>query len=231
MRAKDVMTTQVVTVTPETTLHDVAALLLRHHISDVPVVDPDGRMLGIVGEADLIHRIAVQDGRSRSWWRGLMAGPEEDAAEFLKVHGMRAADIMSRDAVTISEDTAVEEIARLFEEPRIRRAPVVDHGRLVGVVSRADLLRTLVAAPPQAPEHVPVSIDDRALRERIHEALARMDWVDARHFNVVVSDGVAHLWGVVGSETEREALRVAVEEVPGVKRCQDHLAHLSVFKL
>jgi len=222
MRAKDIMTTQVVTATAETPVTAVAALLLQHHISGVPVVDSGGRVVGMVGESDLLHRIAAQGKSHRSWWRALFLGPEDDPAEFVKVHGMRAENVMTRDVITVSEDSSVEEIARILEERQVRRVPVVREGKLVGLVSRADLLRILLAASPQAE---PPSMDDRALRERIAASLAEHHWVHITQLNLVVTSGVVHLFGLIGT-TDRDALRVLIEAIPGVKAVEDHLTRL-----
>jgi CBS domain-containing protein len=157
--------------------------------------------------------------RRRSWWHTLIARPENDPEEFVRVHGMRAGDIMTRDVITVGEDTSVEEIARILEERRIRRVPVVRDGRLAGIVSRADLLRVLVAAPPQTP----ATVDDEALRQRVVDALARQEWAHVSLLSVAASDGVVHLSGFLFSERERPALVVAAEEVPGVRQVVDEL--------
>ena len=221
MRAKDIMTTQVLTVTPDTPVREVAAFLLQHHISGVPVVDSAGRVLGMIGEIDLIHRIAARGERHRSWWQTLIAGPSVDAAEFVKIHGLRAADVMTSDVATTTEDTPVEEIAHTLEARQIRRVPVIRDGKLVGIVSRADLLRVIVAATSE--KDGVASVDDRALRDRILAELTQHDWSRAIQLNVSVTSGVAHLNGFTYSEAERQALRVVAEEIPGVRAVENHL--------
>lgn len=227
MLAKDLMTTNVITVTPETPVREIARLLSTRHISAVPVVGPDGRILGIVSEGDLMRRPETGTERRRSWWLTLLTGPEELAQEYVKTHGRRASEVMTRDVVTVAEDTPVSAIARLLEERRIKRVPVVGAGRLVGIVSRADLLRGLATWPtaPAAPSHP----DDRAIRERPMHALQAEAWASPGAINVVVTAGVVHLWGLVSSEEEREAVRVMVGNVPGVRAVEDHLARVPAW--
>jgi len=219
MQARDVMTTNVVTVAPDTSVTDIARLLLEKRISGVPVVDAGGRPVGIVSEGDLVRRLGDEEGGARSWWLGLLATPEERAAAYVRAHGRRAADVMTRDVVTVAPDTPLAAVARLLEERHIKRVPVVENGRLVGIVSRADLLRALATKEPEA-----ASADDRALRERLQHELGKAGLDYHPYVNIVVADGVVHLWGIVSSRREAEALRVAAENVEGVKAVESHLA-------
>jgi CBS domain-containing protein len=222
MRAKDIMTTQVVTATADAPVTAVAALLLQHHISGVPVVDAEGQVIGMIGESDLLHRIAAQAKPRRSWWRALFPGPDDDPAEFIKIHGMRAANVMTPDVISVSEETSVEDIARLMEERKIRRVPVVRDKKLMGLVSRADLLRVMVATSTRA---APPSLDDKALRERVATTIAQHHWAHITQLNIVVTNGTVHLSGLIGA-LDREALRVLVESIPGVAAVEDHLVRL-----
>lgn len=219
MQARDVMTTSVVTVSPETPVTDIARLLLEKRVSGVPVVDADGRVVGIVSEGDLVRRLEDEDDTGRSWWLDLLATPEERAERYVRAHGRRARDIMTRDVVTVSPDTPLGAIARLLEEKHIKRVPVVENGRLVGIVSRADLLRALATKQPEA-----LSGDDRALRERLMQELQKAGLDYHPYVNIVVADGVVHLWGIVSSRREAEALKLAAENVEGVKAVESHLA-------
>lgn len=212
MQAKDVMTSPVVTVAPDTPVAEVARLLLERHISAVPVVDADGRLVGIVSEGDLMRRPESGTDRRHAWWLALVSDPRQDAVEFLKTHGLHARDVMSHHVVTVGEDEPLDRIADLLERHGIKRVPVVRDGKVVGIVSRANLLQALVARPqPPAGQ-----ADDRALREAVKAAIAATG-ARALYVNVVVSDGVAHLWGLAYTDAEREAMRVAAEGVPGVK--------------
>jgi CBS domain-containing protein len=225
MVARDVMTADIVTVTAETPVPEIAALLLKHRISAVPVVDAKGGVLGIVSEGDLMHRPeAGTERKRRPWWLTLFGDQEDLAKEFVKTHGLRAADVMTRAVVTVTDDASLPAIAQILEERRIKRVPVVREGRLVGIVSRADLLRAVAAGKASA-EPTPKP-DDRAIRERLLETLRSAEWVTDTFVSVMVIDGVVHLWGAVESDVQREALRVAAERIPGVRSVKDHLGKL-----
>ncbi|MDX1653793.1 MAG: CBS domain-containing protein [Candidatus Competibacteraceae bacterium] len=217
------MKTNVITTTPETQVAEIAKLLLEHHISAVPVVDADNRVLGIVSEGDLIHRPELGGRRRRSWWLSFLTGDEELTQEYLKTHGSRAAEVMTRPAVTVTEDTSIGQIAQLLEKRRIKRVPVVQDGKLVGMVSRADLLQGLAVAKDRE-EEAP-SLDDRAIREKLLATLQK-EGIPDNYVNVVVTDGVVHLWGLVRSEQEQQALHLAAEQTPGVKAVEDHLGKI-----
>jgi CBS domain-containing protein len=223
MQAKDIMSTNVMTVTPETQVLEIAKLMLERHISAVPVVDPNNHVLGIVSEGDLIQRpeLGVEQRRSR-WLSRLMSG-EQSSAQYVKSHGTHAAQVMSHPVVTVSEDTPIAEIAQLLEKRRIKRVPVVRDRKLVGIVTRADLLRGLVSF--QEPSTATTSTDDRAIRETLQATLIK-EGIPANYVNVVVAGGVVHLWGLVRSEREKEALQLAAESTPGVQAVENHLGKM-----
>jgi CBS domain-containing protein len=223
MQARDIMTTPVLTVTKDATVQEVARLLLDRHISAVPVVDGDGILLGVVSEGDLIRRADSGTERHPSWWLSLVSDPEDDARSYLKSHGLHAGDVMTRNVIVVTEDTAIPEIADLLEKHRIKRVPVVREGCVVGIVSRANLLQALVARP--AASAVATSSDDRALRDAVFAAV-KATGARTVYVNVLVTDGVAHLWGMAHSEAERAAMRVAAETVPGVKRVEERVSIL-----
>jgi CBS domain-containing protein len=227
MLAKDVMTRQVVTVPPDASVPEIAKLLLERRISAVPVVAADGRVLGIVSEGDLIRRPEVGGARRRPWWLSLLTGSGNDPAEYVKAHGGQAADVMTRQVVTVTEDTPAGDIARLLEERRIKRVPVLRRGRLVGIVSRADLLRGL--ASTRARSRRTGRASDRAIREKLIKRLAREPWAPLGQINVVVTDGVVHLWGLVDSAEQRRALQVAAREISGVRAVEDHLGEVAPY--
>ena len=219
MQARDVMTTKVVAVGPETPVNTIAALLLERRISAVPVIDEERRVLGIVGEGDLMRREELTP-RS-SWWLTAFGDPEALAQEFVKLHGQQAKDVMTREVVTISEETPLAEIAVLLEKHGIKRVPVLREGRLVGIVSRADLLRGLAVRGLKP--MTPVAQDDASIRAQLLDVLQREPWAGAHFLSIVVDDGVVHFWGLVHSDAERQALRVAAESIPGVREVKDHL--------
>lgn len=221
MQAKDVMTTSVVTVTPDVTVQDIAKLLLERRISAVPVVDPDGQLLGMVSEGDLMRRSENNTERHPSWWLRLLDSPEDTALSYVRSHGSHARDVMTHDVIATREDATLEDIADQLEKHRIKRMPVLRDGKMLGIVSRADLLHGLVAR-----QAAPASTaEDSEIRTKAQTALKDAG-LQTTFVNVVVSGGVAHLWGVIDSDVEKQAVGVAVEGVPGVKGVENRLGVL-----
>ena len=221
MKAQDVMTSPPITVRPDTPVVDIAALLIERRISAVPVVDESGRAVGIVSEGDLLRRGELGTDRQRSQWLELLVDRSSQAADFSKAHGLFARDVMTRDVVAVSPDTDLADIARILEQRRIKRVPVVRDGVPIGIVSRANLLRGLVASARQSP---PVTHgSDLELRTALEKRLADETWVDLSRLNIVVSDGVVHLWGLIRNEEQRRALKIAAESISGVRGVVDHL--------
>ena len=219
MKAKDVMTTEVVYADPETSVRSIAQTLLKRRISAVPVADDDGRVIGIVSEGDLMRRPESETERPRSWWLELIERPEDRASRYLKSHGLTARDVMTREPVTVTEDTPLEEIAILLERNAIKRVPVLRDGKLVGIVSRADLLHGLVARAVQAAKPVPVA---PPTREAVIAGIRDAD-LSFHYVNVVVADDTVHLWGAVDSALQRDAIALAARRTPGVTRVENHL--------
>jgi CBS domain-containing protein len=222
MQAKDVMTREVITVPPTAPIAEIAGLLLDRRISAVPVVDADDHVIGIVSEGDLMRRPEAGTSRRRSWWLTLFTDETTLAREFVKTHGLHAADIMTPHVVSVTETTDLRDIAELLEKHNIKRVPVVRDGRLVGLVSRADLLRAFVVAPVGAAAKRPAR-GDNALREEILTRIKAQPWGDTLMLNVVVEDGRVELWGAARSEEQRQAIRVLAERVPGVQAVRDEL--------
>ncbi len=214
MQAMKVMTRTVVTVPADATVWAAADILLGARVSAAPVVDADGRMLGIVSEADLLNRPELGTVPARSWLQRLLTDESVLARDYLRSHSHRVADVMTRKVVSVEERTGLKEIAALMQKHKIKRVPVVRDGKVVGIVSRANLLQGLLSREPQ-PSGTPA--DDETLRTRVVAALAGQDWGEGVS-NVVVENGVVHVWGNVASPAVREAVRVAAENVPGVQR-------------
>jgi CBS domain-containing protein len=226
MNAKDVMTTEVITVSPETTVQELAKILSEKAISGAPVVDAGNRLVGLVSEGDLLHRAETgterRVQRRRSWWLDSVAAEEELARDYVKAHGRTVADIMTRDVITVDETTDLADIAMLLEVRRIKRVPVVSGGRLVGIVSRANLVRAL-ATTSSAPKIV-ADNDDRTIRERLLAELRQQQWANIWAADIMVRDKIVHLWfSSDESEAERQAVRVAAANVPGVQRVEEHI--------
>lgn len=218
MRAKDIMTTRVVTVGPDTSVKEIASQLLAHRISAVPVLDKDDRLVGIVSEGDLLHRAETGTAqRRRSSWLDLFTGEEQLAKDYVKSHGRKAADVMTRDVVSVREDTPAQEIAEILETRHIKRVPVVRDGRVVGIVSRANLIQGLT----KIQELAATQESDATIRARLNAELAKQGWAHLLTTNIIVKGGVVELWGIVGSEAEKNASRVAAENIQGVRAVVD----------
>jgi len=214
MRAMDVMTTNVITVSPDTSVQEVAKILSERNISGVPVVDAQNRLVGIVSEGDLLHRVETgtdrRTGRRRSWWLDTVGSDEELARAYVKSHGRTAKDVMTSEVTSVSETTELADIANLLETRRIKRVPVVRDGKLVGIVSRANLVRALAAAGSRL--SADTATDDRTIRQKLLAELQGQEWVHAWAADIIVRDGVVHIWvSDDRPEEERQALRVAAE--------------------
>jgi CBS domain-containing protein len=218
MRARDVMTRTVVTVRPDSTVEELAQLMINHRISGVPVIHGARGLVGIVTEGDLLRRVETETERDGARGGGWFSSKSRLAAEYAKTHARRVSDVMTRDVVSVGELTSLVEIADLMESKHIRRVPVVHDGKVAGIVSRSDLLKIVASGGIRDADED----HDRTIRERLFAELRQQKWARSAEGNIVVSDGVVHLWGVVGSEAERAALRVAAENVEGVQGVEDH---------
>jgi CBS domain-containing protein len=212
------MTAPVLAVRPDTDVQDIAALLLECRISAVPVVDEGGRVQGIVSEGDLINRADAGTRHRRSWWLEMLNGPQEQARDYLRAHGQHAEDVMTRDVVATSEDAPLPEIAALLEKHHVKRVPVLRDGKLVGIVSRANLLQGFAMSAPTWP----MLQDDRQIRVALKKALTQAG-LPMHQVNVTVNNGAVRLWGWIDAEVQRQAARAAVESTPGVERLEDNL--------
>lgn len=221
MIAADVMVCNVITVRADTSVEKIAETLLANRISAVPVVNEAGGLVGIVSEGDLIHRVEAGTERHRSWWLELLTGKEILAREFVKSHARKAADVMTRPVITVKPSTPLGELASLLEKHRIKRVPVVNDGKIVGIVSRANLVQALVRIGNEAAPAA--SVEDSTLYDNILAQLRSTSWADASNISVVVNNGTVELWGIVDSEIEKNAIRVAVEVTPGVRQVSNRL--------
>jgi CBS domain-containing protein len=217
MKLGDIMTRNVIAVPPDTPALAVARLLSDRGISAVPVTDSWNMLLGIVSEADLIHRLAVSDVPAGGFLHALFYDRDRAASEYARAHGATAADMMTHEAdlVTTTEDTSVEHAALLIEQHKVRRLPVLRDGLLVGIVSRADLLRALLVPPPDA--------DDAAIRARVAAEIARLPWADAPYVFFDVTDGCVALYGFCHSAAVREGLHALAAATPGVRKVEDRI--------
>jgi CBS domain-containing protein len=224
MKARDVMTPNVVSIPADMPVPAIAQLMLERRISAVPVVDASEHVVGVISEGDLIRRPELGTDKPRSRWLRFFMSDEDRAQDYVKTHGLHAKDIMSRPVVSVTPEASLTDVVGLMTARRIKRVIVLEHGKLVGVVTRSDLLRTLHAREALPTEAVPK--DDASVRARILKTIDEQGWAASAIINVQVTDGTAYLWGVVDSEEQRKAILVAVEGVPGVSAIEDHLGKL-----
>ena len=229
MRAIDVMTSEVISVDENATVTAVARLLAERGISAVPVVDKANQVIGMVSEGDLLHRAETGTERRRSWWLDMMASTNKLAGDYIKSHSGKVKDVMTRKVFSVTEATPVADIALLLETNRIKRVPVVRDGKLVGIVSRANLVRALAMTIDDAPSGA--EADDRRIRDKLLAELKAQRWAEVSPANITVKDGVVHLWSSYLSEQEKRALVVAAENIPGVRRVEDHMRPVSAYLL
>jgi CBS domain-containing protein len=204
MKASDIMTREMVVVAPDTPIRDVAKLMVDQRISGVPVID-HGMLVGIISENDLVRRVELGTEKTQSRWVQFLTSDDTLLAEYVHARGQVARDVMTIDVVTVAPDDPIAAVAEILETRHIKRVPVVDGGKVVGIVSRANLLQALVTVGPAQ----------------------KIAWLPSPVMNnVTVNNGVVHLWGYVGSENERRAVRIAAERVTGVKAVRDHRSEL-----
>jgi CBS domain-containing protein len=221
MQTSEIMTRNVVSIGHGAPIREAIRLMLKHRVSGVPVVDDAGKLVGILTEGDLLRRGETGTERQRRPWLEFLLGPGRLAEDYVKTHGRRVEEAMTREVVSVRPDTPVRELVRLMERRRIKRLPVLDGDRLVGIVSRADLMGA-VAQILDRGETVPSG--DEAIRERVLAAFEKAQgWAPRSGVSVTVKDGVVELGGAIFEEKERAALRVAAENVAGVKGVVDRL--------
>lgn len=219
MRAHQIMSRSVITVTPGTPIVDAAKVMLRNHIGSLPVVDAAGKLVGIVTDGDFIRRAEIGTDRKPGRWLGLLVGRGRLNADFVRSHGRTVGEIMTPDPVTVDENATLPDIVRIIEGKHIRRLPVVSGDRLVGIVSYRDFVQPIADIASELPGPTP---DDDLLRSQILDALGQAACKACR-LNVLVRDGVAYLNGAVRDARERQAAIVAAKSVHGVKDVRDSM--------
>lgn len=224
MQIYQVMTRKVITVNPETPIAEAVRLMLRHRISGLPVLAADGELVGVVTEGDFLRRAETGTQRRHRRWLEFLLGPGRLAGEYVESHGRKVGEVMSREIVGASEEMPLEKAVELMEHHGIKRLPVLRDGRLVGIVTRANLLRALASVLSHPG---PVPPGDSAIRERLLAIIEQQPW--APSLDVQVRAGVVELWGVIFDERERKALRVAAENIPGVRAVRDHLVWMEPY--
>ena len=221
MKVRDVMTPNVVSVSADMKVPEIAKLMLERRISAVPVIDAKQQVVGVISEGDLIRRPELETDKPRSRWLRFFMSDEDRARDFVKTHGLHARDVMSQPVVSVSPEASLTEVVNLMTARHIKRVMVLEHGKLTGVITRTDLLRALHAREALPTEGVPQ--DDASIRARILKTIDGQAWAASAIINVQVTNGTAYLWGVVDSDDQRKAILVAVEAVSGVRAIEDHL--------
>ena len=223
MKVEEIMTKDVITVSPKTPIHEAAELMIDHGVSGLPVVDDAGSVVGIVSEGDLILR---EKPRERApWWRLFFGDAERLAREYQKAHGMTVGEVMTRSLIAVSPDFPIESAALILDQHRIRRVPVVADGQLLGILSRGDLIKALAKAPARAGGQ---PSDERLVRE-MRARLAEEPWVSNRGIVGQAKDGVLSLWGLVLTETEKSAVETMARTIEGCKGIDSQLVVKSDF--
>lgn len=221
MNASDIMTQRTITIGPDSSVMQAIQLMLEQRISGLPVVDDTGALVGILTEGDLLRRVELGTQKRRPRWIEFLIGPGRLASEYVSASGRKVNEVMSAPVYTIAEDTPLADVVKLMEEKRVNRLPVVRDRALVGIVSRANLLRALASI---AREARPSNVSDATIRQQLLAELEKQSWAPVSLVDVVVRDGVVHLWGTITEERQRPAIKVAAENIPGVKGVEDHLA-------
>ncbi len=226
MIAAEIMTRDVKTVSPDATIDEAVGVLLAIHVSGLPVVDGEGKLVGIVSESDFLHRAEIGTAKRRARWIEFLLGPGEIAQSYVLSHSRKVADVMTRDVATVGEEASLTEIVEVMEKRKVKRVPVITGDRLVGIISRADLLRALTAARAPAPEK---PLTDQAILDRLIAELNSQGFASPRTLDVTVDKGVVTLTGEIFDERQRPALTVAAENIPGVVKVIDHLVWIEPF--
>ena len=220
MKASEIMTPDVISADPDATVLQAARYMLQHHISGLPVIDKTGALVGILSEGDFLRRRETHTHRRPSRWLEFLMGPGKLAADYTHTHGSKVSEVMTTKMHTISEDTPLEKIVEMMERYRIKRVPVLRGKKVVGIVTRANLMHAMVSLARGEPK---AATSDAAIRQELLSELKSEKWALASMINIVVRGGVVELWGMIVDDRQREALIVAAENVRGVKEVKDHL--------
>ena len=220
MKAEDVMTREVISIDPDATVLQAARLMLQHHISGLPVIDSSGNLVGVLSEGDFLRRRETRTEKRRSRWLEFLMGPGRIAAEYSHSHGNKVSEVMTKEVESVDVSTQLEDIVDIMERKRIKRVPVLCGGLVVGIITRSNLMHAMVSL---ARASQPGATDDTAIREQLLAEMQKEQWAPAASINVVVHDGVVEFWGVIVDERQRQALKVAAENIAGVKAIKDHM--------
>jgi len=225
MRAHHIMTKDVITVTPHTSIEAAAKIMLRTHISGLPVLDDAGKLVGIVSQSDFLRRSEIGTGRKRPAWLQFLIGPGKAATDFVRERGRKVEDVMTEDPITVDEETTLEDLVELMEKKGIKRLPVLDGNTLKGIVTRSNLLQAVASIAHEIPDP---TADDDHIRNRLTRTVNATDWRPIG-FEVTVRNGVVHLHGIITTDKARQATIVAAQNTAGVKEVHDHLCFVDSY--
>jgi CBS domain-containing protein len=221
MKASEIMTKRVISIAPRASIAQAIRTMLKNRISGLPVVNRNGKLVGIISEGDLLHRQEIGTEIKRNAWLDAMFGPEQSANDYVRAHGITVGEVMTRmPVITVSEDTSLDQVVHLIERHRIKRLPVLGNGKIVGIISRANLMQALASLHRAEPKS---SRYDQAIRRRIVAAIGKQSWSYGADLFVLVRNGVVDLCGTLADPSQRAALIALAAEREGVKQVHDHL--------
>ncbi len=221
MKASDVMSSRVVSIAPGATVLEAIELMLENRISGLPVIDRAGTLVGIVTEGDFLRRAETGTERKRPRWLEFLLGPNSLAGDYVRSHGRKVDEVMTKELITAREDMPLDEVVRIMERKRVKRLPVMRGGEIVGIVSRANLLHALATMSRNLPA---LAKSDAEIRQRVMDELEKQPWAPIALIDIIVKDGVVELWGSITEAKQGDALKVCAENVPGVKAVVSHLS-------
>ena len=219
MRVSEVMTRRVISVSPETSIRQALELMLKARISGLPVIDDRGTLVGVISEGDFLHRAEIGTERKYSPWYDALFGTGETASAYTRAHGLKVAEVMTNKVITTTGTSPLHKAVELMERHHIKRLPVMRGRKVVGIITRANLMRALASIHRGTPK---TSRNDAVIRNRILSALKKQTWSAEIQVDVLVRNGVVDLWGTADAG-HRNALRALVHSVGNVKRINDHL--------
>lgn len=220
MQAHDIMTKDLVFVRPETPVRDIAALMTEKRISGLPVLAADGQLLGIVSQSDLLHRWEIGTEPKYKWWLKIFSDSDSLARAFSKTHGIMAKDVMTCHLISVKHDTDLGDVASLLDQSKVKRLPVLQDGKLVGIITRSDLVKAFSQSPKPVDQQV---VDDALLQRALADKMRGQTWLNQTYLSIVVEQGIVQLWGYASSQDQRQALKILIEETEGVKSIDDRL--------
>ena len=221
MKARDIMVRGIIAVHPDTLVRDIASLMVEKHISGVPVLSNNGKLIGMVSQSDLLHRAEVGTERKHKWWFRVLMDSRALAREYVKAHGLKAHDVMTRYVVSVRDDAELRDVADILDKRRIKRVPVIQEDRVVGIITRGDLVRALSQVQISK---VAKTIVNAALHKKLYDRIQSQPWINDNCVNLTVSDGVVEVAGFVETTDQRVALRILIQETEGVNRVDDKIS-------